>query len=240
MNTINDKSEYDKEFKNTNSNKNLRATALTEAINCRKEEADRYWKRSSYFWALSTVAFTGFFALQNSESATKESLLVISCVGFIFSFSGYLACRGANQWLAHWEQHVDMLEDDIIGPLFKTVVTPVGHVLNPLSPFPFSVTRINQILVLYITIVWLILLLQSCISVSSQFLDVDCINKCFDPCFKECISNSLDIFFLVTILLLTFGFTILLFVKGQSSRTLERKVSMTKRFYLLLPKDENN
>ena len=125
--------------------------ALKEAIEGRKLEVDLYWRRASYFWTLSTVAFTGFFALQNTERSSEESLLIVSCIGFIISFAWFLASRGTKHWQANWEAQVDLLEDEVIGPLFKTNIKPGGSIWNPHSSYPFSVTGINQILSCFLT-----------------------------------------------------------------------------------------
>src|SRR3989344_2216899 len=143
--------------------------ALKDAIETRKLEVDLYWRRASYFWTLSTVAFTGFFTLQNSVNAPKESLVIVGCIGLLFSIAWLLASRGAKHWQANWEAQVEMLEDGVIGPLFKTSVKPEGSIWNPFSSYPFSVTKINQLLSLFLTIVWVVLVVQSFYSAGLGF-----------------------------------------------------------------------
>lgn len=185
--------------------------ALKDAIETRKLEVDLYWRRASYFWTLSTVAFTGFFTLQNSVNAPKESLVIVGCIGFLFSIAWLLASRGAKHWQANWEAQVEMLEDGVIGPLFKTSVKPEGSIWNPFSSYPFSVTKINQLLSLFLTIVWVVLVVQSFYSAGLGFEGV--------PTFAG------------AVLVLTAIFTVLMIWKGQSSLKTERAVKMTRRAY---------
>ncbi len=141
--------------------------ALDEAIKARKEETELYWKRSTYFWTLSAVALTGFFALlKNDSNEGKEHdadlLVLISCIGFFFSSTWLLANRGAKHWLNNWHHHVFLLEDDVIGPLFKTIEDDSNSsYFWPFSGKAYSVVNLNQSLCLFLTFIWLVLLLYS-------------------------------------------------------------------------------
>ncbi|MBI4006526.1 MAG: hypothetical protein HY356_07635 [Gammaproteobacteria bacterium] len=185
--------------------------ALKDAIETRKLEVDLYWRRASYFWTLSTVAFTGFFALQNSDKAPKASLVIISCIGFLFSLAWLLASRGAKHWQANWEAQVEMLEDQIIGPLFKTSIKPEGSIWNPFSSYPFSVTKINQLLSFFLTIIWVVLIVQSFYGAGLGF----------EGTFT----------YAGAVLVFTIIFAVLMFWLGRSSLKTERTVKMTRRAY---------
>ena len=185
--------------------------ALKEAIETRKLEVDLYWRRASYFWTLSTVAFTGFFALQTSERAPATSLLIVSCVGFLFSLAWLLASRGAKHWQANWEAQVEMLEDTVIGPLFKTNVNAAGSIWNPFVSYPFSVTKINQLLSLFLSIVWLVLIVQSFHGAGLGF------------------TGTLTA--AGAVLILTVIFAVLMFALGRSSLEQMHTVGMTRRTY---------
>jgi len=185
--------------------------ALNIAIETRKLEVDLYWRRAAYFWTLSTVAFTGFFALQNSDNAPKGSLVIVSCIGFLFSFAWLLANRGAKHWQANWEAQVDMLEDGIIGPLFKTNVKPQGSIWNPFSSYPFSVTKINQLLSLFLTITWAVLIVQSFYIAGLGFEG--------------------ELTYAGVALVITIIFVVLMLWLGRSSLQTERTVNMTRRAY---------
>ncbi len=185
--------------------------ALTEALEARKLEIDLYWRRVTYFWTLSTVAFTGFFASQTSEKVPKSSLVTICCIGFLFALAWFLASRGARYWQQNWETQVDMLEDKVIGPMFKTNVDATASKWKLLDGYPFSVAKINQLLSLFLTIVWVILLFQSCREAGIGFTGV--------------LTETGGV------LMVTLIFAIAMLVGGPSSRNQDRTIKMTRRTY---------
>ena len=146
-----------------------RERALERALDTRKFEIDLYWKRAAYFWAFIGAAFAGFVAIQASTATNKIDLaVVLSCVGFVFSVGWLCVNRGSKHWQENWEKHVDMLEDEISGPLYKVVLTrgkPKGwrevgrHVFT--GPSPLSVSKINQLISLYVSILWAMLVWYS-------------------------------------------------------------------------------
>ena len=149
--------------------KSIQSVALEHALSTRKFEIELYWKRASYFWTFIGAALAGFIAIQASNSSSKTHLsILLSCLGLVFSFSWLLANRGSKHWQENWENHVDMLEDPVTGPLYKVVLTrgsPKGAAewMNHLvtGPSAFSVSKINQIISLFVTSIWSILLVHS-------------------------------------------------------------------------------
>lgn len=147
----------------------IQATALGHALDIRKFEIDLYWRRASYFWTFIGAALAGYVAIQASNSLTKTALSVLlSCLGLVFSFAWLLANRGSKYWQENWENHVDMLEDDVTGPLYKVVLSRqkphgfsefISHALT--GPSAFSVSKINQLLSLFVTVIWIVLLFTS-------------------------------------------------------------------------------
>lgn len=140
--------------------------ALEHASDIRKFEIALYWQRANYFWALIAVAFAGYFAVLAAEhmSAADKvfNAFVIACIGLIFSLSWFLANRGSKYWQENWENHVDMLEDGITGPLYKTILHRPKNP-NLISrfiegPAPFSVSQINQWVSLFTLVIWLCLI----------------------------------------------------------------------------------
>lgn len=107
------------------------------------------------------AAFAGYAWTYKTASDHEPWLsLLFSVLGLVLSFAWYLVNRGSKFWQNNWERHVDMLEDLTIGPLYKIVATSPGN--NPLTDAAhFSVTKINQMLSLFITMVWILLLLKS-------------------------------------------------------------------------------
>jgi hypothetical protein len=142
--------------------------ALEKALDIRKFEIELYWKRASYFWTLIVATFVGYFTIlsANENNLTDKNFFafLVSCIGFLFTFAWFQVNRGSKQWQENWENHVDMLEDKIIGPLYKTVLV---RTKNPekidffaqyiTGPADFSVSRINQIVNLFFLYAWLAL-----------------------------------------------------------------------------------
>jgi hypothetical protein len=139
----------------------IRRAALKEARENRKLEIDLYWKRAAYFWAFIAAAFAGYFLLPKTLEDQTVSY-VTACLGFIFSLAWYFVNRGSKYWQQNWEMHVDLLEDEIAGPVYKTVVQPRQYSFCIVDgPYPFSVSKINQLLSLFVTIVWLVLMART-------------------------------------------------------------------------------
>ena len=136
--------------------------ALTYATDIRKFEIELYWKRAAYFWAFIGAAFAGY-ALTYKTSTDQEPWLslLFSSLGLVFAFAWYLVNRGSKFWQNNWERHVDLLEDLTLGPLYKTIATDTGS-KNPLTAAgDFSVSKINQVLSVFVTLVWATLFAKS-------------------------------------------------------------------------------
>lgn len=148
-----------------------RYKALLQALETRKFEIEMYWKRATYFWALIAASLIGYGAMTGSGGAPEGEKQVIRCVisalGVLFSFAWVLVNKGSKQWQENWENHVDLLEDAVIGPLHKTVLrrplvsgwAAVKEVLT--GPAAFSVSAINQIISYFTLFVWILLFLRT-------------------------------------------------------------------------------
>ncbi|ADU32134.1 hypothetical protein [Evansella cellulosilytica] len=151
--------QYQKSF---SCNKKIREEALRQALDIRKFEIELYWKRATYFWTFLAATFAGYFLVHSIDSPPQLLIFIICNLGFMFSLSWFLVNKGSKFWQNNWERHVDRLEDTEMGPLYKTVIMKEGlSKWSSIEEFPFSVSKINQILSLYITLLWLILLLNS-------------------------------------------------------------------------------
>ena len=135
--------------------------ALEYALDIRKFEIELYWKRATYFWTLIAAAFAAYALTYKTASDQEPWLsLVFSALGLVLSFAWYLVNRGSKFWQNNWERHVDMLENMTLGPLYKVVAINPGN--NPLTDAAqFSVTKINQMLSLFVTLFWIVLLFKS-------------------------------------------------------------------------------
>jgi len=159
--------QYLEYFKDQDDNKNQskkskQKRALKYALDIRKFEIQLYWQRATYFWAFIAASFAGYFLMISSEHKDLISILVVCILGFVFSYSWYFVNKGSKYWQNNWERHVDYLEDEITGPLYKLVKNyDDSNFLNPISEYPISVSKINQLLSLFITIVWVVLTVRS-------------------------------------------------------------------------------
>jgi len=172
--------------------------ALAYALDIRKFEIELYWKRGTYFWAFIAAAFTGYALTYKATYPDPWLSLLFSALGLVFSFAWYLVNRGSKFWQSNWERHVDLLEDMTLGPLYKVVaVTADNSAGNPLtSPAQFSVSKLNQVLSVFVVAVWLLLFVRSLLPISCDLPR--------DP-------YKLAVFALVS------GFLLLLYVFGKSS-----------------------
>jgi hypothetical protein len=147
---------YRETFSGPSSDRQVRSEALTLALDIRKFEIDLYWKRAGYFWTLIVAAFGAYFALRNvADTRNTSSIFIVTCVGLVLSTAWYLTNRGSKYWQEHWERHVDALEDEIVGPLYKTTLSKEEFPFYMLHcGYPFSVSKINQLVSLFVTLVW--------------------------------------------------------------------------------------
>ena len=133
-----------------------RERALALAHDIRKFEIELYWKRATYFWTLIATAIGGFTLLLNVE-ITKLDLLaqqlrpillqILAAVAFLFSLGWYLVNKGSKFWQRNWEAHVDVLENEFTGPLYKSVAyKPDDSAWIPTYTYAFSPTTVNQLL----------------------------------------------------------------------------------------------
>jgi hypothetical protein len=72
--------------------------------------------------------------------AEFSSIYVVTCLGFLFSLAWYFVNRGSGAWQRNWESHVDLLEDEIMGPLYKTTLNRHTYKFHHIAE-PFSATN---------------------------------------------------------------------------------------------------
>jgi hypothetical protein len=132
-----------------------RERALEYALDIRKFEIELYWKRATYFWTLLGASFAAYFLLASAKPSQSAAVFLVSCIGLILSVGWYLVNRGSKYWQTNWERHVDSLEDEFIGPLYKTTIAiEQFRLFHFWDGYPYSVSKINQLISLYIVFVW--------------------------------------------------------------------------------------
>lgn len=133
----------------------LAKAALARAYELRNFEIEHYWKRATYFWAFQVAIFAAFGLLwkENGTNAVTVAwspiTVALAGLGILTAFANALSARGSRFWQNNWEKHIDMLEDEIEGRLYKTVWLSEGQV-------SFSVSRVNQYLSYFFVVFWVV------------------------------------------------------------------------------------
>ncbi|MDR3311832.1 MAG: hypothetical protein LBS64_01695 [Spirochaetaceae bacterium] len=138
------------------------AKALKQALDIRKFEIGLYWTRTAYFSAFITLDFAGYFEILKAGNGAlcemKPQLLSISAVlGFILSLCWFLVNKASKYWQENWEHHVYLLEDEVMGPLYKTqyeVKSEKCIFKQVLSESEYSISKINQLLSFIVLLIW--------------------------------------------------------------------------------------
>lgn len=134
---------------------------LEKILDIRKFEIGLYWQRATYFWTFIAATLTGYGLTVTAKDANQENLIrfqfLIICFGLVFSFAWFLVNKGSKFWQENWEKHLDMTEDSVIGPLYKTTISKESYssLWIPTSAYAASVSKINQILSLFVFTIWL-------------------------------------------------------------------------------------
>ncbi|MEB2786565.1 RipA family octameric membrane protein [Algoriphagus persicinus] len=97
----------------------------------------------------------------NSESVLRFQFLIV-CLGLVFSFAWFLVNKASKFWQENWEKHLDLNEDDVIGQLYKTTISKKTYssFWPPTSSYAVSVSKINQILSLFVFTIWIGILIN--------------------------------------------------------------------------------
>lgn len=127
--------------------------ALDRAYKQRSFEIEHYWKRGTYFWGYQIVAFATFGLVWKDSGASSGRLMLVALaiIGLLTAIANFLSSEGSKFWQQNWENHIDMLEDEIEGRLYKTVWLDHGNV-------SFSVSQVNRSLNLCFAGFWLFVL----------------------------------------------------------------------------------
>ena len=167
----------DEYFKRVFENKNYKKKALDFAHDTRKFEIELFWQRGSYYWVFIAASFTAYFAML-SQFLEEDSLnkllilpffeklvlLILSSVTYLFSFAWVLVNKGSKFWQENWECHIDILEDDVNGKMYKTILNThckTKFSKNPLctKPYGYSVTSITSCTSIILTVLAAILVI---------------------------------------------------------------------------------
>ena len=130
--------------------KSRREAALKRAYELRNFEIELYWKRSLYFWGFQVAIFGALSLFKNSDSSSKLDplLIALATLGVLVALAHALSSVGSSFWQNNWEMHIDFLEDEFEGSLYKNV----WLYKNKRS---YSVSRLNKNLLWFFVIFWI-------------------------------------------------------------------------------------
>lgn len=134
-----------------------RKAALDRAYAMRTFEIDLYWRRALYFWGFQTAIFAavGLTWKSSSDSNTPDAIPpALAVLGVLVAIAHYLLASGSTFWQRNWESHIDWLEDEFEGALYKTVWLSDGK--RSRSP-----SQLNQTLLAMFVMFWFFCLLVS-------------------------------------------------------------------------------
>ncbi len=143
--------------------------ALKSALEARKFEIELYWKRATYFWTFIGATFAAYALIYAEKGHPENSFLLtlFACLGFVFSIAWHYVNKGSKFWQENWENHVELLEDEHHGPLYKTITERPDpkNCCEKLerffvAPKPFSVSKINQLVSTFVVWIWVLLLVK--------------------------------------------------------------------------------
>jgi hypothetical protein len=109
--------------------KKAREAALARSHEIRQFEIELYWKRANYFWLLQAAVFAAVGLTWKADGSAIPAFvpLILASLGVVTALGGWLATQGSKFWQRNWEHHIDMLETEFEGNLYKCVyVGPSG------------------------------------------------------------------------------------------------------------------
>jgi hypothetical protein len=137
-------------------NYDIHKEAFNKAWETRNFEIDKFWQRSAFFWGFIVIIFGGYITIVTGEFCKTAKNMYLDfyliLLGIIFSVAWLLVILGNKRWQENWEEHIYYLEDEITGPLYKTLYYKGKRY--------YSVSKINQILAWVVITIWGFLLIQ--------------------------------------------------------------------------------
>ncbi|RRF88164.1 RipA family octameric membrane protein [Prevotella intermedia] len=150
--------------------------ALEIALDTRKFEIGLYWKRTGYFVIFIGAVFVGYYTILSSDKIEKEQqswlLLILPALGFLLSLLWHMANRGSKFWQENWEAHIEELSTHLGIPIFGIIKSRKHSICNVMGQYPFSVSKVNQMVSLFITISWVLVFIKEVLSFPSLKIDL--------------------------------------------------------------------
>ena len=217
------KEDYIKEY-----NKEKLEEALEIALDTRKFEIELYWKRTGYFVLFIGAVFVGYYTILSSDKIEKEQqswlLLILPALGFLLSLLWHMANRGSKFWQENWEAHIEELSTHLGIPIFGIIKSRKYSIYNVMGQYPFSVSKVNQMVSLLITISWILIFIKEL----SAKIDVSFLKE---HCWIIFIAIVPVIIFVIPIILYTFYRLIIKPCKGFATLYPEDRKENIYYFY---------
>lgn len=160
-------------------NKDLINKALEIALDTRKFEIELYWKRTAYFVLFIGAIFVGYYNVF-SNSKSHWASLFIAALGFLLSLLWYMANRGSKFWQENWEAHIEELSTYLGTPIFGIIKSHKDPIRKVMGHYPFSVSKVNQMISLIITISWFLTFIKDALIFNEK--DKQCIKDFIANC----------------------------------------------------------
>ena len=132
---------------------------LDKAWHLRDFEIELYWKRTIYFSTFAGALFVGYCSEIFKDVPSMK--IIISFLGVVISWIWLLVNKGSKFWQENWENHINLLEEELGDEIYKVTLSRSFSIFNPLKSFAFSVSQLNQFVVLSIWGAWMLLLFQA-------------------------------------------------------------------------------
>lgn len=128
--------------------------AFKIALETRKFEIELFWKRALFFWGFISVSYVAYWNVFEKLCESKDkspnlysfALVVISSVIYAFSLIFHLANKGSKFWQENWEKHINYLEDEISGRIYKTWFMDSNWIHNPVGKYTFSLSKLTMMI----------------------------------------------------------------------------------------------
>lgn len=131
---------------------------LEYAEAARQFEIERFWQRSTFFWAFIGATFVAFGALYPSKSA--RLLTIISTFGGLSSLAWTLQNRGSKYWQEAWEQKIKAVENAALGVILFSNKEPCIN-KGFWGAEEFSVSKLAIMVSDLTVVIWIALLIAA-------------------------------------------------------------------------------
>ena len=138
-----------------------------QTMELRNFEIEMYWKRANYFWLFNAALLAGIAVVSKQPGSVCDPFndvlrIAIEMLGVICSLAWILVNKGSKFWQQNWEFHVDQIEKIRKQGMYDVILCK-GNLsrISPFKEYPFSVSKINQLVSCVMLLFWLFLFLST-------------------------------------------------------------------------------